>query len=230
MEKLDNPVWHSLSEVHKNIAIAYSHAKFYEPDHCPFGAFDGDENISSDIDEYAKLIDNCFIVGKKPLFSQKMILQNELECLQMVIEEKIDLEPDEPIIRLNKEFDQPLYDLINLVQPGYFKKNTVRMGDYCGIFQGDKLVAASGERMKMQDFTEVSAVVTHPLYRGRGYAGQLVAHSVNKIFDQNKTPYLHVARTNTGAIILYEKLGFRTRRKISFWNLSRVENSIHLGA
>jgi predicted GNAT family acetyltransferase len=73
--------------------------------------------------------------------------------------------------------------------------------------------------MKMNDFTEVSAVVTHPFYTGKGFAKQLVAHTANAIFDENKIPYLHVAETNFGAIGLYEKLGFRTRRKISFWNL-----------
>ena len=75
--------------------------------------------------------------------------------------------------------------------------------------------------MKMTDYTEVSAVVTHPLYTGRGYAKQLVAHTVNNIFLENKTPYLHVAEKNNGAIKLYEALGFKTRRKISFWNLVR---------
>jgi predicted GNAT family acetyltransferase len=92
------------------------------------------------------------------------------------------------------------------------------MGDYFGVFKDNTLVAVTGERMKMNEFTEVSAVVTHPLYTGRGYAKQLVAYTVNKIFDQNKTPYLHVAEKNNGAIRLYEKLGFKTRRKISFWN------------
>jgi len=51
----------------------------------------------------------------------------------------------------------------------------------------------------------------------------LIAHTVNKIFDENKTPYLHVAETNTGAINLYNKLGFTTRRKISFWNFEKKQ-------
>src|SRR5262245_26727940 len=93
------------------------------------------------------------------------------------------------------------------------------MGNYYGIFQNDELVAVSGERMKMSDCTEVSAVVSHPLHVGKGYAKQLVAFTVNKIFDQNKIPYLHVAESNVAAIRLYQSLGFKTRTKISFWNL-----------
>ena len=79
--------------------------------------------------------------------------------------------------------------------------------------------------LKMDDFTEVSAVVTHPNYTNKGFAKQLIAYTVNAIFDENKIPYLHVAETNFGAIRLYEKLGFRTRRKISFWDIeSRPDN------
>jgi predicted GNAT family acetyltransferase len=76
--------------------------------------------------------------------------------------------------------------------------------------------------MKMNHFTEVSAVVTHPLHTGKGYARQLVAFTVNKIFDQNKIPYLHVADKNEAAIRLYQTLRFKTRTKISFWNLVKV--------
>ena len=73
--------------------------------------------------------------------------------------------------------------------------------------------------MKMNANIEVSAVVTHPDHMGKGYAKQLVTYTANKIFDQNKTPYLHVTETNSAAINLYKKLGFVTRRKISFLNL-----------
>jgi ribosomal protein S18 acetylase RimI-like enzyme len=221
-EKLDNPVWHSLSETHKKFAIVYKHLKFYTPDLCPFGAFDVEGDMFAEIDEYAKLTDNFFTVGKKPSFSNEIILKNELGCLQMVVESKISIRLTAAIIRLNGEFNDELFDLVNLIQPGYFRRYTATMGDYYGIFQNDTLVAVSGERMKMDDFTEVSAVVTHPLHTGKGYAKQLVAFTVNKIFDQGKSPFLHVAESNVGAIQLYHALGFKTRTKISFWNLVKA--------
>ncbi|MNW01914.1 FR47-like protein [compost metagenome] len=74
----------------------------------------------------------------------------------------------------------------------------------------------------MNAFTEVSAVVTHPHYTGLGFAKKLIAHTCHQIFLQNKMPYLHVAENNVGAINLYEKLGFKTRRKMSFWNLIKT--------
>ncbi len=146
-------------------------------------------------------------------------MKKELVCLQMIIDNKIDSAAIDEIKKLDGEYSDALYNLVNLVQPGYFKRKTELLGDYYGILKNDQLVAVTGERMKMHDYTEVSAVVTHPDHTGKGYAKQLVAYTVNKIFNENKTPCLHVAEINTGAIKLYEKLGFKTRRKISFWNI-----------
>jgi len=218
-EKLDNPVWYSLSETHKDISINYHNVKFYDPVYCPFGGFIENNNVASQIDEYSKLINHFFVVGEKPLFSGKILLKNELICLQMILEKRIEINIVEKIIELDDTLAEVLSSLVNEVQPGYFKKKTNLMGNYFGVIKEGKLVAVTGERMKMKGFTEVSAVVTHPFYTGKGFAKQLVAHTANKIFDENKTPYLHVAETNFDAIRLYEKLGFKTRRKMSFWDL-----------
>ena len=174
------------------------------------------------MDAYAKLIDNFFIVGDKPDFPKKLLLIKELVCLQMIVERKIDVEIREEIIKLGDAYHKELFDLVNLVQPGYFKSKTMLLGDYYGIFKKGMLVSVAGERMKINDLTEVSAVVTHPDHTGKGYAKQLIGYTVNKIFDNNNLPFLHVTETNTGAIKLYDKLGFVTRRKISFWNFEKV--------
>jgi ribosomal protein S18 acetylase RimI-like enzyme len=220
--KLDNPVWHSLSETHQEFSVNYNTIKFYHPDYCPFGGFETTENISKFIDEYSALTDNFFVVGKKPQLSNQLDLKKELVCLQMITNNRIDVEIKEDIIALTtSEHIDALFELVNLVQPGYFKKKTALLGNYFGIFKNNKLIAVTGERMKMNDFTEVSAIVTHPDYTGQGYAKQLIAQAVNNIFDQNKTPFLHVVESNIGAIKLYEKLGFSTRRKMSLWNISK---------
>lgn len=218
--KLDNPVWHSLNETHGEFAIAYDDLKCYNPEFCPFGGYEKNNNISKQLEEYSNLIDDFFIVGEKPVFSEKLILKKELICLQMVIKNKIDFDIRESIIQLNGSYEQELFELVSLVQPGYFKRKTVQLGSYYGIFKDGALIAATGERMKMNNFTEVSAIVTHPDHTGKGYAKQLISHAVNRIFDENRIPYLHVAETNSGAINLYDKMGFRVRRKISLWNFA----------
>ena len=218
-DKLDDPVWHSLNETHSHFSINYDNLKCYDPGYCPFGGYKGSGEMAEGIKSYAKLINSFYIVGEKPTFSKDLVLKKELVCLQMVLDRGTGLVVEEEIIKLNHQFEEALFQLVNLVQPGYFKKNTVQLGDYYGIFKDGKLVAVTGERMKMNDFTEVSAIVTHPEHTGKGYAKQLITYLVNKIAGQHKTAYLHVAETNTAAISLYRNLGFHTRRKISFWNL-----------
>ena len=219
--KLDNPVWYSLSEAHHIFSVDYDGIKFYHPDYCPFGGFDSTDNVSKKISEYSKLVDNFFVVGDKPKLSNLLKFKKELVCLQMIIHNKIDTVIKDHITILSHEHTEALFDLVNLVQPGYFKRKTALLGSYFGIFKNGQLVSVTGERMKMNDFVEVSAIVTHPDHTGQGYAKQLISHTVNNISNQSKTPYLHVLETNVGAINLYEKLGFETRRKISFWNVMK---------
>lgn len=219
--KLDNPVWYSLSESHQEFAIDFGNTKFYDPHYGPFGGFTAIENTAIATQEYSALIDNFFIVGEKPEIADNLKIAKELVCLQMVINEKITLPIDDGIVKLTPDHNQILCDLVNLVQPGYFKNKTILLGDYYGIFKDNQLIAITGERMKMNTFTEVSAIITHPDHTGKGYAKQLITHVVNAIFDQGKTPFLHVAESNIGAISLYEKLGFTTRRKMSFWNITK---------
>ncbi|MBA3679757.1 MAG: GNAT family N-acetyltransferase [Bacteroidetes bacterium] len=225
--KLDNPVWFSLAETHREFAIEHKNIKFYHPDFCPFGAFSDNEFIAEAIDKYSELVEDFYSVGEKPIFNSLIKIKKELICNQMILEKPILIEIKEEIITLNNEHVQDLFNLVNFVQPGYFKSKTSELGSYYGIYKNGRLIAVTGERMKMNSYTEVSAVVTHPEYTGKGFARQLIAHTTNKIFAQNKIPYLHVAESNVGAIKLYEKLGLNRRRKISFWNLIK-EKSIKL--
>jgi predicted GNAT family acetyltransferase len=148
-------------------------------------------------------------------------LEGELICLQMIIYDKIDLAIEEEIVLLGENHLEDLLGLVKIVYPEYFKKKTAELGNYYGIFKNNQLVAITGERMNMNEFTEVSAVITHPDHTGKGYAKQLITHAVNAIIDTKNTPFLHVSEANFGAIKLYEKLGFQTRRKISIWNITK---------
>ena len=219
--KLDNPVWNAVSEIHSKFAIDYNGTKFYNPDYCSFGGFIDLESTKEATFQYSSLTDSFFIVGTQPALPDSLKIAKELVCLQMIISQKIELPIGAEIVELTESHNEALCNLVNLVQPGYFKNKTPLLGDYFGIFKNQQLIAITGERMKMNDFTEVSAIITHPDHTGKGYAKQLIAHVANRIFDQNKIPFLHVVESNIGAIKLYEKLGFVTRRKMSFWHISK---------
>lgn len=222
--KLDNPVWFSLTESHAQFSVGHADTnnpadvKFYHPDYCPFGGFISLNSTEKHLKEYSELAASFYVVGEKPNFPAALTLNKDLVCLQMLLSANIEVDILENIVPLKAAHKADLLRLVNLVQPGYFKDKTPKLGNYYGIYKDHQLVAVTGERMKMDAYTEVSAVVTHPEHTGKGYAKQLVAHTSKQIFLENKTPYLHVAESNIGAIKLYEKLGFVTRRKINFWN------------
>ena len=221
--QLDNPVWHALSETHKQFAIEYVGIKFYDPDYCTFGGLIDPSGAGAGIEHYATLTESFYVVGRRPPRIEYLKIEQELICRQLVLEKPIPLEIHEPITLLQPDQEADLFQLVNMVQPGFFRKKTASMGRYNGIYQDGALVAAAGERMQMNGYTEVSAIVTHPNYTRRGYASQLITRVTDRIFADRKIPYLHVTDNNAGAIRLYERLGFRLRGRISFWKLKAVE-------
>ncbi|AUP77740.1 GNAT family N-acetyltransferase [Flavivirga eckloniae] len=220
-DALNNPVWFSLTDCHFNQAIDYGDVKFFHPDYGPFGAFINNADTSAAIEEYAKLIDEFFIVGDKPKMPPHFDAPIEYIGLQMIIYNPINYPIMEAIVELTESHYNDLIGLVKLVYPEYFKSKTNKLGRYYGIYKNEKLVAVTGERMQTNNFTEISAVITHPEHTGKGYAKQLITHTADEIFKKGKTPFLHVDQTNLGPIQLYKKLGFITRRKFSFWKIHR---------
>lgn len=220
-EKLDHPIWSALGETQREYAIHYDEFRFYQPDYGPFGSLPEINTGTEALAAYSELIQTFYVVGECPKLPAHLDLNKELVCNVMLLERPIDLEIKTDIVLLDQQHQDELTRLINLVQPGYFRAKTSEMGQYFGIFQDGRLVSVTGERMRMEGYTEVSAVVTHPEYTGRGYARQLVKHTVDGIFASGQMPFLHVAASNALAIRLYEKLGFRTRQQLSFWQVVR---------
>lgn len=110
-----------------------------------------------------------------------------------------------------------------LTRPGPFFRRTHELGDFVGVREAGRLVAMAGERMKPEGFTEVSGVCTHPDHRGRGYAGALMSLVAARILARGETPFLHAYAANTGAIGLYQALGFALRREMTMTMLNRVQ-------
>jgi predicted GNAT family acetyltransferase len=89
---------------------------------------------------------------------------------------------------------------------------TIELGAYLGIRRNGVLVAMAGERFHLDGWIEISAVCTRPDHRGQGLASQLIETLAAGIQSRSQRVFLHVLNTNTGAIRLYEQLGFRVRQ------------------
>mgnify|MGYP006350105477 FL=1 len=107
------------------------------------------------------------------------------------------------------------------VYPHYFRRRTMELGRYFGIYVDGRLAAMIGERLGTDAHQEVSAICTHPDYLGRGYARRLTALLTNDILQQGRLPFLHVSYENLRAKQMYEQLGYRVRVDIPFWSLAR---------
>ncbi|MCM2578576.1 GNAT family N-acetyltransferase [Streptomyces meridianus] len=125
-------------------------------------------------------------------------------------------ERDPEAVRLGRSDLPEVLALVERTRPGPFLPRTIEMGTYLGIRRGGRLVAMAGERFRVPGHTEISAVCTDDSHRGLGLATRLIRAVAAGVRERGETPFLHAAADNTAAIRLYEALGFRLRRGISF--------------
>jgi ribosomal protein S18 acetylase RimI-like enzyme len=109
-----------------------------------------------------------------------------------------------------------MLDLVARTRPGPFEPRTIILGGYLGIRREGRLVAMAGQRLRPPGWAEISAVCTDAAYRGQGLAARLVRAVQADIQARGETSFLHATVQNTGAIALYEALGFRLRRPVMF--------------
>lgn len=219
--KLDNPAWWALCSVQRTFSVGNDRVKRYQRGVLPFAAFE--QGITTGVgalNTWLEAGEIFYLIGELPPLPSNWVVVKELRCLQMIIESPIHPGGETaPISSLTAADSDDMFDLVNTVQPGYYEPGTSRLGQYYGIRQEGRLVAIAGERMRLEGLTEISAVCTHPDYAGRQYAQQLTARVCNTNLARGIVPFLHVLQTNERAIRLYEYLGFRTRRMISFWQI-----------
>ncbi|WP_031082847.1 GNAT family N-acetyltransferase [Streptomyces sp. NRRL WC-3549] len=123
---------------------------------------------------------------------------------------------DTGVVELGAQDVPEMLDLVARTEPGPFWPRTHELGTYLGVRVRGTLVAMAGERLRPPGWAEISAVCTAPEARGRGHAALLVSTLAARVEARGERPFLHVAESNTGAIALYERLGFRTRRQVTF--------------
>ncbi|QNK64259.1 GNAT family N-acetyltransferase [Pedobacter sp. PAMC26386] len=219
----DNPVWYALKSVHEDFAIVYEKVQRYPSHVLPFISFDhGAEQTLISIENLIEKDEKAIIIGDLPKLSSSWSVSSASDYVQMICRSPIAFTAKEyhEIIQLPTSDADEMVEFVNSIQPGYFKNGTPLLGNYYGIKIDGMLIATAGERLKMNGYTEISAVCTHPEFTGKGFAQYLIAHLCNQIKKSGELPFLHVLNTNFRAISLYEFLGFEKRRNITFHEVS----------
>lgn len=114
-------------------------------------------------------------------------------------------------IELGEDDAAEMLALARLTRPGPFEARTHSMGRFLGVREAGELISMAGERLRPDGHCEISAVCTHPDYRGRGLGGALLAAAADRLMSAGVTPFLHAYADNAVAIALYERIGFRRR-------------------
>jgi len=220
---LDNPAWWALNSYHASFAVGGDLAKRYQPGILPFAACHpvGQYSMAA-LDPLIKAGEFFYLIGELPQPPAGWMIELELPCAQMIGPAAITASEDVPISLLGEADKDEMYDLITSAQPGYYNMDTLRLGTYYGIRMNGRLVAMAGERLRLKGYTELSAICTHPEYRGQQYAQRLIARLCRLHYTTGITPFLHVAIRNEQAIRLYEYMGFTHRRQISFWRIRKT--------
>ncbi len=225
---LDNMVWNAIITGNKDIAIVNGDVGCYHPDIAPFAGMEtwSKTNLNRlyEFIPVGRRVAVSFGERIAPDESNWKVLQ-KMDCCQMVYEEPVAgfiTESSSLIEPLSMEHIQQMLELTALTRPGPFLKKTILFGNYFGIFIGGRLAAMTGQRMHPVPYLEVSAVCTHPDFRGKGYARTLMLHFMKIILDNSFTPFLHVLTNNATAIKLYESIGFRVRKRLFIDVIERI--------
>ena len=226
---LDEPVRAALTGPHAHFARRRGRLLCYPSDVTPFLALPEDPEAAdwADAAELVGVGGKVMTAGCHASPPPGWEVTFDVEGVQLVGDDVVG-ERDPEAVRLGPDDLPEILALVDRTRPGPFLPRTIEMGTYLGIRRGGALVAMAGERFRLPGHTEISAVCTDDAHRGLGLATRLIRAVAAGVRERGETPFLHAAADNTSAVRLYEALGFRLRRGISF-RAVRVPADVTIG-
>ena len=217
---LDNPIYHSLVSIHSSFNLGDENVAFFPPDMMPMvGAPQWDRDMQPAIlSSLPKDADYFIVLHRERISFEPLLAETSFEGIgvQMVC---FDVAPFDfsgfSIQALDSTHVPAMLALTKLTEPGPFVKNTINFGSFVGILKDGDLLAMGGERLQLscddKKFSEVTSICVHPEYQRKGYGRAIITHICNRIKQRGDIPFLHCRQSKTGAIAMYEKVGFKKR-------------------
>ncbi len=220
-----DPVWHALESTHRRFAVSLGEARRYPADIAPFAAVASPTRKAFDqLRSLLALGESVWIFGPADSSAPGLFIQQSLDCYQIVLPPTVELPATNADVKqLSGGCAPEMVELTNMAFPGFFRDRTCEMGSYFGVRVDCKLVAMGGERLRINEFVELSAVCTHPAHRGKGYGASIIGQLAGNHRRGGLVSWLHVSCENRNAIQLYLRLGFEIVRKIGVSRVSRKE-------
>lgn len=215
---LANPVWHALGTVQQHLNAGNQQLRFFAPAVAPFAGMENWDAASLHHFEANMPAQRRLYLMQETavVIPSSLQVHFTVPLYQMICADFQPAFEDYPLVPLTEEHIPQMLALTALTKPGPFLAQTIQLGGYVGVFDGDQLIAMGGERLKVPGFTEVSAICTHPDYRGRHLARHILSQVSQQIIRRGEVPFLHSLTTNEPALKVYAQLGFRLNRNIFF--------------
>jgi GNAT superfamily N-acetyltransferase len=223
-----DPIWPALHGPHRHLAIGGELACRYPADVAVFAAIaEPTEAAMERLHALLALGEGIWLFGTDFPAVSGLEVTDRMPCPQMALPGHIaPPEANADVIALTEANADEMVALTDLAFPGFFQPRTYRMGSYYGVrAPSGELIAMGGERMKLDGYSEISTVCTHPSYRGKGFAESIIWQVVRQHRREGVQSFLHVGTANTGAIALYQRLGFVICREITITRIVRRTES-----
>ncbi|MEI5998675.1 GNAT family N-acetyltransferase [Paraburkholderia bengalensis] len=213
---LDRVVWNALDGKQRRLAIGDERARRLPPEIGPFAAI-ADTSASS-FEALRALLDAhgplSLVTSDELAVPPGFPVIRQATLLQMIWQGTTEPVTGYEYVELAQSDVPEMIALTTATQPGPFGPRTIELGTYIGARRQGRLAAMAGERMRLDGYTEISAVCVDPAFRGQGHASALMKTLIAAIRARSETPFLHVFTTNLNAISLYRTLGFVDRREM----------------
>lgn len=157
IDQLNNPVWSALSSGNQTLAIGNDQAKYFQPGISPFaGVANNDamhfQALKHLMNEHESV---AVFTTDRNLDPNPWIIANRIDGYQMMFEgEMPTASPALSIVGLTEKHVPAMLELTQLSPPGPFMEETIRFGNYEGIFEGEQLVAMAGRRLHSGIYVE----------------------------------------------------------------------------